>query len=172
MPEFSPVAPRQMFPPPTTTATSVPSSWRASASSMAMRSTTELSMVSSDAALANASPESLRTTLLHGFAVVVIARRGPNPGSSPAPRPREGCADWRRVLPAPYCAPRSAPDDHLCEAHDLGAAEDLLHRLLVVLGEGLLEQHPLLVPAVEHALDDLGQGRLGLARVAGLVLER
>src|SRR3954454_14191763 len=138
MPEFSPVAPRQMLPPPTTTATSVPNSCRASDTSMAMRSTMELSIVSTDEALANASPESLRTTRRHGCVGSV----------------------------------RSAPHDHLCEADDAGVAEHLLHRLLVVLGEGLLEQDPLLVPAVEHAVDDLGKGGLGLARVAGLGLER
>src|SRR3954468_19484891 len=105
---------------------------------MAMRSTMELSIVSTDEALANASPESLRTTRRHGCVGSV----------------------------------RSAPYDHLREADDAGVAEHLLHGLLVVLGERLLEQHALLVPAVEHAVDDLGKGGLGLARVAGLRLER
>src|SRR6516225_8407924 len=66
MPTADPVAPRQMLPPPTRTATSVPRSWRTSAISLAMRSTTEPSIVSSTAALANASPESLRTTRRQG----------------------------------------------------------------------------------------------------------
>src|SRR5437763_158415 len=54
-----------MLPPPTTTATSVPSSAFASASSRAMRSTTGPSMVSSDAVLAKASPDSFSTTRRH-----------------------------------------------------------------------------------------------------------
>src|SRR4051812_28929246 len=66
MPAIAPVAPRQMLPPPTTTAISMPSSPRAAASSSAIRSTTPPSIVSSDALLANASPDSLRTTRRHG----------------------------------------------------------------------------------------------------------
>src|SRR3954447_5573082 len=124
-----------MLPPPTTTAISTSSSWCASASSMAMRSTMALSMVSSEAELANASPDSFRTTLRQRSVVT------------------------------------SSADDDLGEAHDVGLAEHLPHALLVVLGEGLLEQHPLLEPAVQHAVDDLGQGRLGLAGVARLGLE-
>src|SRR5205085_1699977 len=54
------------------------------------------------------------------------------------------------------------------------AAEDLLHGLLVVLGVGLLHQHATgdaLVPAVELALDDLGQRLFGLALVASFGFE-
>ena len=51
-----------MFPPPITTASSTSSSLRALATSVAMRSTAAPSMVSSDAALARASPDSLSTT--------------------------------------------------------------------------------------------------------------
>src|SRR6476661_744004 len=57
--------------------------------------------------------------------------------------------------------------------------EDLADRLLGVLGERLLEQDVLLEEAVDATLDDLGQGGLGLALLAGrglgdatLVLDR
>src|SRR5947209_18163314 len=68
-------------------------------------------------------------------------------------------------------ASRSRADDDLGEADDLGVAQHLLDALLVVLGVALLEQHALLVPAVELALHDLRQCLLGLTRVAGLGLE-
>src|SRR5439155_8451153 len=70
-------------------------------------------------------------------------------------------------------------DLHLGEADDGGLAERLLHRLLLVVDPRLLEQHATrlalladpLEPALELALDDLGQRRLGLALVARGVLE-
>src|SRR5215469_9951999 len=61
MPLDSPVVPRQMLPPPTTTASSRPPASMAFAISLAMRSTVAVSMVSSDAAEARASPDILRT---------------------------------------------------------------------------------------------------------------
>src|SRR3954447_1920702 len=63
-------------------------------------------------------------------------------------------------------------DLDLGEAHDLGPAEELGDRLLLVLRVGLLQEADLLVEAVEAALDDLGQRRLGLALVAADGLER
>src|SRR6185437_11492151 len=45
--------------------------------------------------------------------------------------------------------------------------EDLLDRLLAVLGERLLDQHGVLVEAAHPTLDDLGQRSLGLALFAG-----
>src|SRR3954447_1954948 len=68
-------------------------------------------------------------------------------------------------------ASTSRADDDLGEADDLGVAEHLLDALLVVLGVALLEQHALLVPAVQLAVDDLRQRLLRLAGVAGLRLE-
>src|SRR6516165_7371880 len=61
MPLLSPVVPRQMLPPPTTTANCRPPASMACAISLAMRSTVAASMVSSDAAEARASPDILRT---------------------------------------------------------------------------------------------------------------
>src|SRR5579875_117345 len=139
------MAPLQMLPPPTTTAISVPRSWRTSTISRAIRSTTLPSMVSSAESLANASPDSLRTALRHWPRP---AGRGVSPAALRSPM----------EMPAP-----SAADDDLGEAHHPGAAEELRHRPLVVPGVGLLEQHApryALVPAVELALYDLGQGRL------------
>src|SRR5262245_33611357 len=63
-------------------------------------------------------------------------------------------------------------DLDLGEADDLGRAQDLLDRLFVVLGVGLLEQADVLEEAVEATLDDLRHGLLGLALVAGDRLER
>ena len=60
----------------------------------------------------------------------------------------------------------------LGEADDRGVAEQLGDRLLVVLDERLLEQHLVLEPAVEPALDDLRDRLLGLALGAGDALER
>src|SRR5271169_2009618 len=62
IPAIAPVAPRQMLPPPTTTASSSPPRSMAWAISRARKSTVVASIVSSLAAEARASPESLRTT--------------------------------------------------------------------------------------------------------------
>ena len=64
IPPLSPVVPRQMFPPPTTTANSRLPASMALAISPAMRSTVAASMVSSEAAEASASPDILRTIRL------------------------------------------------------------------------------------------------------------
>ncbi len=61
MPAPAPVVPRQMLPPPTITASSRSSSARARAISAAIRSTTEASMVSSEADEAKASPDIFKT---------------------------------------------------------------------------------------------------------------
>src|ERR1700722_795866 len=61
IPPLSPVVPRQILPPPTTTASSSPPPSIARPISLAIRSTVAASMVSSDAAEANASPDILRT---------------------------------------------------------------------------------------------------------------
>src|ERR1019366_10716519 len=122
IPAIAPVAPRQMLPPPTTTASSSPPRSMAWAISRARKSTVVASIVSSLAAEAKASPESLSTTRRTGL----------------------------------------APDHHLGEGHDARRAEELRDGLLLVLREGLLEQDAILEPAVEAALDDLGQRRFGL----------
>src|SRR3954452_6848288 len=109
MPAPAPVAPRQMLPPPTTIATSVPSSARASASSMAIRSTMPPSIVSSDAVLAKASPDSFSTPRRQG---------APSFPSGPS-------GELNDTVRSPLRA-----DDDLGEPHDLAAAQHLLHGLL------------------------------------------
>src|SRR5690625_7362031 len=61
----------------------------------------------------------------------------------------------------------SAADAEADETGDgaAGLLHDLADRLLRVLREALVQQHVLLVEAVQAALDDLGQGLLGLALV-------
>jgi len=63
-------------------------------------------------------------------------------------------------------------DDDLCEPYDRGAAQQLGNGHLLVTGVILIEQHPLLEPAVQATLDDLGQCRLGLALVLRYGLDR
>ena len=83
---------------------------------------------------------------------------------------------WLEDDPLPPSAWRSwagaSADLDLREADDLGAADAPASRLLVVLGVRLVEQCDVLEEAVEAALDDLGQCRLGLALVAADRLER
>src|SRR6478736_9591214 len=101
----------------------------------------------------------------------------PDPGRDDAGRP-EGATGIRRrdarVLRYAWCGDTrevrtSLADAEAREGRRLGAAllEHLADRLLGVLGERLLEQHVLLEVAVHATLDDLGQGRLGLALLAG-----
>src|SRR5690349_18432020 len=111
MPVLEPVAPRQMLPPPTTTAISVPRSWRTSAISLAMRWTTAPSIVSSLAELAKASPESFSTTRCHG---------GDVPTSGLTPYLDLGEADDRRL--AHHLANRAlvVPGVGLLDQHTAG----------------------------------------------------
>ena len=64
----------------------------------------------------------------------------------------------------------SVADDDLGELRDRGRSEQLGDGLLLVLDVGLVEQDPLLVPAVEAPLADLGQRGIWLAFVAGDLL--
>src|SRR5262245_61498856 len=77
-----------------------------------------------------------------------------------------GAAALPGVLPSPA-------DEELGETDDLGPSGlgELGHGLLLVPDEGLLEEHPLLVPGIEPALDNLRPGRLGLALGLGDVEE-
>src|SRR4051812_25570759 len=121
IPADSPVAPRQMLPPPTTTAICTPRSRWHSAISVAMRATVAPSMVSSTSDEAKASPDILRTT-----------------------RPQRGF-DWAdsslaSSLGGSLMGTGSAADDDLGEPGHGRASEELLDGLLVVLGVGLFEQ--------------------------------
>src|SRR5271165_6040910 len=147
MPSPAPVVPRQMLPPPTTIAICTSSSSRALAISLASRATVEASIVSSEEELASASPESLSTIRCH---------RGITLSTS------LGVTSVIGAAPA-----RSRADNRLSEANELRVPEQLPYGLLFVLDIGLIEQDPLLVPALEAPIDDLVEGGLGLAFVAG-----
>src|SRR3954452_7081919 len=145
MPSPAPVWPRQMLPPPTTIAISVPSCCWVSATSAAMRATTAPSIPYPKETWANASPDSLSTTRCQ--------------------RPRPSPFGDVSVTPL-------APDLDLGEARDLGVAQQLLDGHLGVAHELLLEQHALSEEAAgELAFHDLGDGLLGFAFVARLGLQ-
>src|SRR5215471_7603229 len=146
MPRVAPDMPRQMLPPPTTTAISTPSSWRAYATSSAMRCTTAASMPYPVAVSANASPDSLSTTRrkrlwLRGSTCRNLLLAGLHAGE-----PRDG-----RTLAEPF--------------------EELADRHLRVLHGRLLEQHDLFVEAVEPAGDRTRDLVFGHVLVAALRLE-
>src|SRR5579872_62769 len=143
----SPIVPRQMLPPPTTMASSMSSSARARVISRAKRSTTLASMVSSDADEASASPDILRTSRRRRSAsgAAEMSATAVDLGSTPA---------------------LSVADNDLREAHDLRALYDFGDRAFFVPGVRLVEEHPLLEPAVHATLHDLGQRRFRLALVA------
>src|SRR5579875_1429342 len=147
----SPTVPRQMLPPPTITASSRSNSSRTSTISPASRSTTPASIVSSEAGEARASPDILSTT----------RRRLPAGSTDPN-------------LPASPVVMGSASTAHfdLGEAHDLGTAQQVADRTLLVLHVGLLQEAALPEPPVEPAFDDLGEGSFGFALVARHPLER
>src|SRR5262245_4518486 len=138
MPRVSPDMPRQMLPPPITTAISTPRSRRAAWISPAMRATTCASMWCPVSVFSSASPESFRTTRRNGLDAM----------------------PWTLLL----------ADLHPSEAPDGSVAAQLLEQLpdrrLRIAHERLLEQHVLLVEAVEATLDDLRDRVVRLALVA------
>src|ERR1700688_73300 len=158
----SPMAPRQMLPPPTTMASSRSSSTRSEVISRAKRSTTPPSIVSSDAEQARASPDILRTIRRRCNTRSVTAASLAGALSVTAASVVTGATVSLPVA--------SAADNDLGEPHDLGAPDEVGDRALLVLGVCLLEQAPLFEPPVHPALDDLGEGRLGLALVPGDLL--
>src|SRR4051812_34997243 len=148
MPVLAPVAPRQMLPPPTTTAMSTPRDCLASAISRAIWKTTSPS-IELPPLSANASPLSFSTT-----------------------RFQRGCSS---VMPRVRSRARSPADEHLREADD-GRGGDRRRDLLLLVGvEGLVEERAAglaglaqaAVPAGEPALDDLVPRLLGLALLLG-----
>ena len=87
--------------------------------------------------------------------------RGPSVGVGRSLPVRRPAVCQARLRPAPT-SKRAKP------LHgDAGVVEHGLDGLLAVLHRGLLEQHDVLEEAVDAALDDLGQRRLGLALLAG-----
>src|SRR5829696_8269884 len=108
MPLPAPVAPRQMLPPPTTTATSTFSSVRTSAISWATWNTTSPSMELPPLP-ANASPDSLRTTRFHLAPLITVLRCDAEGSSRRAER-----GTTARGPPG-----STSTDEHLGEAHDL-----------------------------------------------------
>ena len=102
IPASSPVAPRQMFPPPTMIASSRSRSLFACATSLARRSTVTASIVSSEAAEAKASPDILRTTRF-SLAITAPARTQRQRGRMKQARHPRGserlisCRPWQRL---------------------------------------------------------------------------
>src|SRR5262249_9500370 len=145
MPRVAPDMPRQMLPPPTTTAISTPNSERASATSSAIRCTTAASMPKLMVPSAKASPDSLRTTRDYW-------------PSSPG-------GGMGRTLVLAHL--------HAGEPGELGVTAEALDQLgdadLRVLDRRLLEQRDVLVERVEPTLDRTLELRLGHTLVAALL---
>src|SRR5579875_3576484 len=180
MPRWLSSAPRKKLPPPTTIATCTPESttpaiWRA------IEATTSGSTPT--APPPKTSPDSLSSTRRNHAGWSGTTSDGATSVSligSPFPS-RSGS-----TLPAgPRRPPRGggpggddtdgaddSADLEVGELRDRHArlVEQRLHRLLVVDDRGLLEQHVVLEVPVDAALDDLGQGLLGAAVLAGLGL--
>src|SRR6266508_2155635 len=143
MPRWASAKPRKMLPPPTTTAISTFSSVRASETSSAIRCTTDSSITKPVSLSANTSPESLSTT--RGYRL----------------------SGMTSALLLADLDPREPAHDRVAADR----AQQLADRRLRIADEGLLDQHHVLEEPVEPALDDLGNGLLGLALVAGQLLE-
>src|SRR6476661_3249215 len=143
MPRFSPDMPRQMFPPPMTTAISTPRSRRAASISSAMRDTTAASMWCPVAEFSNASPESFSTT------------RWKRPDTMTA-----------KLLLAGLDPREAAQRGTRTEAFD-----ELADRDLRVLHGTLLEQHDVFVEGVQPTGGGTGELVFGHAFVAALRLD-
>src|SRR5581483_3372645 len=143
IPREAPFSPRKMLPPPTTMAIWTLRASTASATSSARRLTTTASMPEPMEESANASPDSLSSTLPQRLsattATLLLADLDPGEPGHLGIGPE---------------ARQQRPD------RDLGVAD-----------EALLDEAVLLEEAADPALDDLGDGRFGLALVTGQVLE-
>src|SRR3954447_5722583 len=163
-----------MLPPPTTTATCTP--LRTTSPICRAIVATVVGSMPSGSPPANASPESLSSTRLQrGLSVggtsvggttvtgQLLARGPPQSSTRKGAVPMNGTAPPRSFSGAADLEAGEALERHA------GAFEDLLNVLLAGVGlDGrLLEQHDVLVEAVHPTLDDLGQGLLGLALLAG-----
>src|SRR3954470_7479074 len=146
MPRCCSSEPRKKLPPPITTATCAPSLttsaiWRATASTTVGSTPT--------APPPNISPPSLSST-----------RR--KPGREPSgPILTSSMASSAGPSGLAHLEPGELLDG------DAGVVQQGLDGLLGVLDRGLLEQHDVLVEAVDAALDDARQHLLGLALLAG-----
>src|SRR3954447_21263790 len=151
MPLVAPDMPRQMLPPPTTTAISTLSSTRASATSSAIRCTSAASMPKFVVVSANASPDSLRMTRRYSLSAISRLR----------------ARSCRRTLVLAHL--------HAGEPRELGVAAEPLDQFadadLGVLHRRLLEQYGVLVEGVEPALHGTLELGLGNALVAALLLD-
>src|SRR5256885_5346089 len=143
IPRDAPLSPRKMLPPPTTMAICTLRASQASATSSASRLTTTASMPEPTEESANASPESLSSTL----------------------------PQWLSGTPLTLLL----ADLHPGEPGDLGVGAQARQQRpdgdLGVAHEALLDQTVLLEEATDPPLHDLGDGLLGLALVAGQVLQ-
>src|ERR1039457_1734438 len=162
MPRSESTRPRNMLPPPTTAATSTPSA-TAAAISLAMWNTTsgEMPRASSPE---HASPDSFTTTSRQRWWAFLPAGSEPQtramcpPSPAVTAQPRYGSSGLAHLEPGE-------------PAHgDPVLAEQLLDCLLRILDERLIGQHDILEERVQPAFDDLRDGLLGLALVAGYLL--
>src|SRR6185437_2866165 len=187
-PRAESTAPRNMLPPPTTTAIWMPLR-AAVVISLAMWPTVSGEMPSGSPP-ANASPDSLTTTRRQGGWVLQVCLTGglrgavahepsSRPGGGPTRRCRSVPRPGRPFLPVGRPGASGAGRESASLADlvtregghvDLALRQDLLDRLLRVLDERLLQQHDLLEEGVQPALGDLRDGLLGLALVAGDLL--
>src|SRR5215211_28579 len=149
--------PRQMLPPPTTTAVSTPRS-RISASWRATSPVASLLMPDWESTGANASPESLSRTRLY------VGRS--------APPTVIGCLPSTPLLDVlAQLVSREAPHGNLLADLRRYGVEQLLHRGAVVPDEGLVEQHDLLQVGRELVVHDLVDDVGGLVHLLHLGLE-
>src|SRR5580658_719751 len=197
MPRCDKTAPRNMFPPPTTAATWMPS--RAAAETSLAMCTTASGEIPSGSPPAKASPESFSTTRCQlgwaspGMEVAAAAAHSAAPASSAGAVPPATAVPSAgvlspagvlpsctgRILPWPGLAARwssagsaSLPDLEPGKRLHAGTVlrQQLADRLLLVPDRRLLDEHDVLQERVHAAFHDLADGSLRLALLAGHLL--
>src|SRR5580693_8429392 len=196
MPRCDKTAPRNMFPPPTTAATWMPS--RAAAETSLAMCTTASGEIPSGSPPAKASPESFSTTRCQGGCaspgteILPAAARSTAPASSAGAVPLAAATSSAGVLfPGGLlacCTGRILPDGWPCGESSARSAglpdlepgkrlhagtvlrQQLADRLLLVPYRRLLDEHDVLQERVHAAFHDLADGSLRLALLAGHLL--
>src|SRR5660397_129136 len=174
MPLALPATPRKMFPPPTTTAI-----WTPVAAASATSSATSLILcvsIPEDSDPSNASPLSLRSTLLYSESPALtqpppLLNRTPTDEPGPQPPPKKGdtaVSPWGPLCFLSELVTNEPADFYvLPNARDHLAAQ-LINRLIRVFDKGLFKQHHLFQPLVQLALGDLLNHMIWLARLPRL----
>src|ERR1700722_2256521 len=178
MPRSAICLPRNMFPPPTTAASSTPSATTA-AISLARWKTTSGEMPSGSLP-EKASPESFTTTRFQRRCAFGASGSGYRSAAASA---RTAAPAECVALPSTGCSPSPSLTSWLRSSSGLAdlvpreradgnplIGEQLLDRLLRVPDKRLLGQHHVLEERVEPAFDDLGNRLLRLALVPGDLL--